>query len=166
MGSLPVCTPETVELEIAAQQRKVSKSGRDLQGVDLRGINFRGLDFRACNFEKANLAGAKLDGCDLRETNMKCAILSTGFLPPTTGDGDNCYKCWVNFDKGTNGQKATTVVSVESALLAGVNLSGAFLQGVDMSRVEGGGNKDIDSSVFDPQRVLLVGAHLQDAILE
>jgi len=39
------------------------------------------------------LVGAKLDGCDLRETRMKKAIFSTGFLAPTPGD-----KCWQEWE--------------------------------------------------------------------
>ena len=137
-----MCTPETVGLEIAAQQRKVSKSGRDLQGLDFRGLDFRGLDLRGCNFEGANLVGAKLDGCDLRETKMRNAVLSTGFLPPTPGD-----KYWEEWGRGTN-------TSMQGVLLAGADLCEAVLQGVDMSRSDGQKTDELKA-------VCLHKAHLQ-----
>ena len=161
---LPLCTPETVGLAIAAQQRKVSKSGRDLKGVDLSGIDFRGLDFRACNFEKANLAGANLDGCDLRETNMKNAIFSTGFLAPTLGEGvelqrwEHAQTAWKQWENRTNGQRPTEVASMQGVLLGGADLSQAVLQGVNMSRVDGQ-----KTDAF--KAVCLVKAHLQGVIL-
>ena len=162
---LPLCTPETVGLAIAAQQRKVSKSGRDLEGVDLRGIDFRGLDFRACNFENAKLAGAKLDGCDLRETNMKHAIFSTGFVGPTLEENEDLDErirerriLWDKWENGTNGQRPTVVASMQGVLLGGADLSQAVLQGVNMSRVDGQ-----KTDAF--KAVCLVGAHFQDVIL-
>jgi len=162
-SELPVCTPETVGLEIAAQQRKVSKSGRDLQGVDLCGLNFRGLNFRGCNFEGANLVGTKLDGCDLRETNMRRAILSTGFLPPTPGD-----KCWEEWGRGTNGQKATEVASMQRVLLAGAKLSETVLQGVDMTGSDGQKTHELEAVCLNHahlQGVILRRAHLENADL-